>query len=121
MATETIKGFRDISGDEALKREKIRELLVKKFKVYGFVPAETPIIEQEEFVKAEQSQETISDIFRLKDRGQRNLALRFELTFQLKRLAQNKKLPYRRYQIGQVFRDEPVSSNRFREFTQCDV
>lgn len=118
---ETVKGFRDIFGEEALKREKIKELLIQKFKNYGFMPAETPIIEQEEFARAEQSEETISDIFRLKDKGNRALALRYELTFQLKRLAQNKKLPYRRYQIGEVFRDEPISANRFREFTQCDV
>ncbi|MEM4153140.1 MAG: ATP phosphoribosyltransferase regulatory subunit [Candidatus Pacearchaeota archaeon] len=121
MAMETVKGFRDISGEEALKREKIKQIITDKFKTYGFVPAETPIIEFEEFAKAQQSEETISDIFRLKDKGNRALALRYEFTFQLKRLAQNKKLPYRRYQIGQVFRDEPVSSNRFREFTQCDV
>lgn len=118
---ETVKGFRDITNEEALKREKIKELLIQKFRVYGFIPAETPIIEYEEFARANQSEETISDIFRLKDKGQRNLALRYELTFQLKRIAQNKKLPYRRYQIGEVFRDEPISSNRFREFTQCDI
>ena len=118
---ETVKGFRDITNEEALKREKIKELLIQKFCVYGFVPVETPIIEFEEFARANQSEETISDIFKLKDKGQRALALRYELTFQLKRLAQNKKLPYRRYQIGEVFRDEPVSSNRFREFTQCDI
>jgi len=119
--TEEIKGFRDISGEEALKREKIKQLLVKKFKSYGFMPAETPIIEYEEFVRGNQNEEAISDIFKLKDKGNRNLALRYEFTFQLKRLAKNKKLPYRRYQIGEVFRDEPVSSNRFRQFTQCDV
>jgi len=118
---ETVKGFRDITNEEALKREKIKELLIRKFQAYGFVPVETPIIEYEQFAKADQSEETISDIFRLKDKGQRALALRYELTFQLKRLAKNKKLPYRRYQIGEVFRDEPVSSNRFRQFTQCDV
>jgi len=47
--------------------------------------------------------------------------LRYEFTFQLKRIAQNKKLPYKRFQIGPVFRDEPVSGNRLRQFTQCDV
>lgn len=118
---ETVKGFRDITNDEALKREKIKQIIIEKFKNYGFVPAETPIIEYEEFARANQSEETISDIFKLKDKGNRALALRYEFTFQLKRLAQNKKLPYRRYQIGEVFRDEPVSSNRFRQFTQCDV
>jgi len=65
--------------------------------------------------------EVISDIFKLKDKGKRKLALRYEFTFQLKRLMKNQKLPFRRYQIGEVFRDEPVSMNRFRQFTQCDV
>jgi len=118
---ETVKGFRDIVDEEALKREKVRKILVDKFKIYGFIPAETPVIEYEEFARAEQSEEAISDIFKLKDKGNRALALRYEFTFQLKRLAKNKKLPYRRYQIGEVFRDEPVSANRFRQFTQCDI
>lgn len=119
---ETVKGFQDFLGEEALKREKIREILARIFKLYGFEPAETPIIEYEEFVKGENEyDEAVSDIFKLKDKGERALALRYELTFQLKRISQNKKLPYKRYQIGEVFRDEPTSSNRFREFTQCDI
>jgi len=122
MKTETIKGFNDFSGDEARKREEIKKILVETFDRYGFEPAETPIIEYEEFVKGENiNDEAVSDIFKLKDRGKRKLALRYEFTFQLKRLIKNKKLPYKRYQIGEVFRDEPVSSNRFRQFTQCDV
>ena len=121
METGTIKGFRDFSGENALKREKIKEIVIQKFKDYGFIPAETPIIENERFVKQGEEDETISDVFKLKDKGKRNLALRYEFTFQLKRLAKNKKTPFRRYQIGEVFRDEPISSNRFRQFTQCDV
>ena len=120
--TETVKGFRDYSGEEAVKRAEIRKLLVETFERYGFEPAETPIIEYEEFVKKENpDDEVISDVFKLKDKGNRKLALRYEFTFQLKRLIKNKKLPYKRYQIGEVFRDEPVSANRFRQFTQCDV
>lgn len=119
---ENVKGFRDFTGQEALKREFIKQLLIKKFQAYGFLPAETPIIEFEEFVKGQnQNDEAISDIFRLKDKGSRELALRYEFTFQLKRISQNQKLPFKRYQIGEVFRDEPVSSNRFRQFTQCDI
>ncbi len=122
MSNETVKGFSDYSGEEAEKREKIREILVRNFRLYGFEPAETPIIEYEEFVKGENEyDEAVSSIFKLQDRGKRNLALRYELTFQLKRIAKNKKLPYKRYQIGEVFRDEPTSANRFRQFTQCDV
>ncbi len=119
---ETVKGFKDYSGEEARKKAEIRKILVETFERYGFESAETPIIEYEEFVKGENAgDEVISDIFKLKDKGKRKLALRYEFTFQLNRLAKNKKLPYKRYQIGEVFRDEPVSANRFRQFTQCDV
>ena len=120
--SDTVKGSRDYTGIDALKREVIKDILVGNFRLYGFEPAETPIIEFEEFVKSgNESDEAVSDIFKLQDRGKRKLALRYEFTFQLKRISQNKKLPYKRYQIGEIFRDEPVSSNRFRQFTQCDV
>ncbi len=119
---EMVKGFKDYIGEEAIKRKKIKEVLNRYFSVYGFEPVETPLIEYEKFVKGDNSQdEAVSEIFKLKDRGKRKLAMRYEFTFQLKRLAQNKKLPFKRFQIGEVFRDEPVSSNRFRQFTQCDV
>ncbi len=119
---DLVKGFKDFSGEEAEKRAEIKKILINIFEKYGFEPAETPIIEYAEFVRGENvNDEAVSDIFRLKDKGKRNLALRYEFTFQLKRLAKNEKLPYKRYQIGEVFRDEPISSNRFRQFTQCDV
>jgi len=122
MTTQPVRGFRDYDGEEARKRAEIKKILVETFEKYGFEPAETPIIEEEKFVKSNNSQdEVISDIYKLKDKGKRKLALRYEFTFQLKRLMQNKKLPFKRYQIGEVFRDEPVSTNRFRQFTQCDV
>ncbi len=119
---ETVKGFKDFEEEEAEKREKIRSILVSNFEKYGFEPAETPIIEYKEFVKGENSDdEAVSDIFKLNDKGKRELALRYEFTFQLKRLMKGKKLPYKRYSIGPVFRDEPVSGNRLRQFTQCDI
>ena len=122
MNMETVKGFKDYTGEEARKRAEIRKILVDTFERYGFEPAETPIVEYREFVQGENKQdEAVSDIFKLKDKGERDLALRYEFTFQLKRLMQGKKLPYKRYQIGEVFRDEPVTSNRFRQFVQCDV
>jgi len=122
MVTEAVKGFRDIENIQAERKLVIRNIIEEVFRVYGFNPTETPIIEQEEFVKGNNSNdEAVSEIFKLQDRGERKLALRYEFTFQLKRLAQNKKLPYKRYQIGEVFRDEPVTSNRWRQFTQCDA
>ena len=119
---ETIKGFRDYIGEDAKKRSEIKKILVETFEKYGFEPAETPVIEAEEFVRGENTNdEAVSDIYKLEDKGKRKLALRYEFTFQLKRLMRNKKLPFKRYQIGEVFRDEPVSSNRFRQFVQCDI
>jgi len=119
---ETIKGFKDYIGEEAKKRAEIKKILVETFEKYGFEPAETPVIEAEEFARGENTNdEAVSDIYKMEDKGKRKLALRYEFTFQLKRLMQNKKLPYKRYQIGEVFRDEPVSSNRFRQFVQSDV
>ena len=119
---ETVKGFKDFTGEDAVKRASIKKILVEIFEKYGFEPAEAPTIEFEEFVRGNNTDdEAVSDIFKLEDKGKRKLALRYELTFQLKRLMKNKKLPYRRYQIGEVFRDEPVSSNRLRQFTSCDA
>jgi histidyl-tRNA synthetase len=122
MTIETVKGFRDIEGREAERRIQIRNIIEDVFKKYNFIPAETPLIENEEFVKGQNANdEAVSEVFKLKDRGERALALRYEFTFQLKRLALNKKLPYKRYQIGYVFRDEPTGGNRWKQFTQCDV
>lgn len=119
---DLVKGFKDYSGEEAIKRAKIKRIVEDLFTVYGFEPSETPVIEYEEFVKGDDAQDdAVSDIFKLRDRGKRKLALRYEFTFQLKRLMQNKKLPYKRYQIGPIFRDEPVTGNRTRQFIQCDI
>ncbi len=120
--TDTIKGFRDYQGKEAEKQEVIKEIIKSVFQRYGFQPAQTPIIEDRKFVQGDNTNdEAVSDIFKLEDKGKRKLALRYEFTFQLKRLMQNQKTPYKRFQIGPVFRDEPISGNRVRQFTQCDV
>jgi len=120
--SETVKGFNDYTGKEARKRDKIIQIIRNIFEIYGFEPAETPVVEYEEFAKGENiADQAVRDIFKLQDRGERKLALRYEFTFQLKRISQNKKLPYRRYQIGAVFRDEPVREGRARQFIQCDA
>lgn len=121
---KTVKGFKDFTGKDAETIERIRKILVEVFERYGFEPVKTPVIEEEKFVLGEgenTDDEAVSDTFKLKDRGKRKLALRYEFTFQLKRLMKNQKLPWKRYQIGPVFRDEPVSKNRLRQFTQADV
>ena len=122
MNINPVKGFNDFLGEEAQKREKITEVIKKHFALHGFEPAQTPIIEREEFVVGENSSDdAVRDIYRLKDRGNRKLALRYEFTFQLKRIARNQKLPFKRYQIGPVFRDEPIKKGRTRQFIQCDA
>ena len=116
-----VKGFNEFVGAEAIKRAKIRKVILKNFELYGFEPTESPTVEFEEFVGKDANEDTISEIFRLSDRGERKLALKYESTFQLKRIAKNQKLPFKRYVMAQVFRDEPTGSNRFREFSQCDA
>lgn len=122
MKTETVKGFNDYVGKDAEKRAFILEVIRTVFERYGFNPAETPIIEYEEFVKGNNpNDEAVRDVFKLEDRGGRKLALRYEFTFQLKRLMKNQKLPFKRYQIGYNFRDEPIRQGRTRQFIQCDA
>lgn len=121
----TVKGFQDYLPPESLKRSAVKKLIEKYFQSYGFVPIETPIIEFDALMANEnENDEAVSDGFKLKDRGDRNLGLRYEFTFQLQRIFKENpsiKLPFKRYQIGEVFRDEPISSSRFRQFTQCDA
>jgi histidyl-tRNA synthetase len=120
--TTKVKGFEDFLGEDAKKRERMMDVIRNQFKLFGFEPAETPIIESEEFVRGDNEKDSaVRDIFKLQDRGERKLALRFEFTFQLKRIAKNQKLPYKRYQIGYNFRDEPIREGRLRQFIQCDA
>ncbi|MCW8965719.1 MAG: histidine--tRNA ligase [Candidatus Pacearchaeota archaeon] len=122
MKTDLVKGFVDYTGKDAEKRAIIIEVIRQTYERYGFAPAETPVIEYEEFAKGDnKDDEAIRDIFKLTDRGKRKLALRYEFTFQLKRIAKNKKLPFKRYQIGYNFRDEPIRVGRTRQFIQCDA
>jgi histidyl-tRNA synthetase len=124
---EPVKGFQDFLPPESLKRRAVKEIIEKNFKLYGFLPIETPTVEFDETMRSDtigEQDEAVSDRFRLQDRGGRNLGLRYEFTFQLARLFKkntNIKLPLRRYQIGNNFRDEPIGPGRFREFVQCDA
>jgi histidyl-tRNA synthetase len=122
VKTNNVKGFVDFTGPAAAKRVKVKKILQDEFELFGFGPTETPIIEAEEFVVGKNSvDEAVRDVYRLEDRGKRKLALRYEFTFQLARLARNQKLPFKRYQIGPNFRDEPIRKGRSRQFVQADV
>ena len=127
IEVDTVKGFQDFLPPESLKRDAVRKVIEKNFKLHGFVPIETPVIEFDELMKPDSTSaedEAVSDRFKLNDRAGRNLGLRYEFTFQLARIFKqnlNIKLPFRRYQIGEVFRDEPTGTGRFKQFTQCDA
>jgi len=125
MKIELVKGFRDIFPPASLKKEKMIDILKQKFKEYGFLPLETPIVEYDDLLRGEnESDEAISDRFRLTDRGKRKLGLRYEHTISLPRVIKenpNLKMPFKRYAVGEIFRDEALKPGRFREFPQCDV
>lgn len=122
---DTIKGFGDYLPPDSLKRAKMKQIIEKNFRLFGFLPIETPLLEYDELMKSGNDEdEAVSDRYKLVDKGGRNLGLRYEFTFQLARILKqnpNLKLPFRRYQIGENFRDEPIRSGRTRQFTQCDV
>lgn len=120
------KGTKDYPPEEQLLRDNILAVITKYLKLYGFSPLDTPILERYETLSSKFAggEEIIKEIFKLKDQGNRELALRYDLTIPLARyISQNPniKLPFKRYQIGKVFRDGPVSSNRIREFLQIDA
>jgi histidyl-tRNA synthetase len=126
---DTVKGFKDSLPPQSQLREKIKKAFQKNAQKAGFQPLETPIIEYEEVVKgdslpSEGEDEAVRDRFKLEDRAGRNLSLRYEFTFQLARIFKqnpNLKLPFKRFQIGPVFRDEPIKQGRTRQFVQCDI
>ncbi|HZQ29534.1 MAG TPA: histidine--tRNA ligase [Patescibacteria group bacterium] len=123
-APPTPKGFRDILPEQAKKRREVINTIVNVLEESGFSPMETPTIEFAETLKGKYGEEE-KLIYEFTDRGDRNLALRYDLTVPLARfVASNLSLiergPFRRYQVGQVFRGEKPQKGRFREFTQLD-
>ena len=117
----TPKGFRDILPNLAQKRRKTINPIVSILEKYGFVPIETPTAEFSETLTGKYGEEERL-IYKFTDRGGRNLALRYDLTVPLARYVatHNPPLPFRRYQVGQVFRGENPQKGRWREFTQLD-
>mgnify|MGYP003351975016 CR=1 FL=1 len=98
------------------------------FRSYGYSPLETPSIERLDTLTAKfgagQESDVSKEIFRLSDQGNRDLGLRFDLTVPFSRFVAinpTLKMPFKRYEIGRVFRDGPIKLGRYREFWQCDV
>lgn len=120
-APPTPKGFRDLKPEMAKARREAINKIVSVLEDSGFVPIETPTLEFADTLKGKYGEEE-KLIYEFTDRGGRKLALRYDLTVPLARYVAtyNPPLPFRRYQIGQVFRGENPQKGRFREFTQVD-
>ena len=120
-APPTPKGFRDIAPELAGRRRNAISKIVTVLEEFEFVPIETPTLEFADTLKGKYGEEE-KLIYEFEDRGGRKLALRYDLTVPLARYVAtyNPALPFRRYQIGQVFRGENPQKGRFREFTQVD-
>ena len=126
MTLQLPKGTRDLKPEEAIARNKIVGTLKETFELYGYNPLETPILEKYELLASKYAggAEILKETFKLKDQGDRELGLRYDLTVPMCRfiaMNPNLKMPFKRYAIGDVFRDGPVESARYRQFTQCDV
>ncbi len=109
---------------EQLIFNKFLDIIRETYEEFGFVPLDTPVIELSEVLLAKIGEDTKKEIYRF-DRGDDDLSLRFDLTVPLARFVamngQNLTFPFRRYQIGKVFRGERPQKGRFREFYQCDI
>ena len=127
MIIQNVKGGYDFLPKEQRIRNYINGILRNTFEEYGYLPIETPILCYFDMLagKYDESNDILKEIYKLKDQGDRNLGLRYDLTVPFaKFIALNKnelKLPFKRYEINKVFRDGPVKVGRDREFTQCDV
>ncbi len=125
MDFELLKGTKDFEPKEQIRINFILDIIRNNFELYGFRPFDTPIIEFMKTLtfKYEEDAEIVEEIFKIVDRGNRDLGLRYDLTTPLSRFIASKKqlkLPFKRYQIGKVFRDGPIKKGRLREFIQCD-
>ena len=128
MVVQLAKGVKDYDFREMIKRQDLIEKLKCVFERFGFSPFETPIIERFDVLSSKfgagADSDAMLETFKLSDQGGRELGLRFELTLSMCRyIAMNPttKLPFKRYEIGRVYRDGPIKLGRMREFTQCDV
>ena len=126
MTLQRAKGTRDFLPEQKIVRQYIIDTLREVFELYGYSPLETPVLERYETLSSKYAggSEILKEVFKLRDQGNRELALRYDLTVPFSRvIAMNPqlKMPFKRYQTGPVFRDGPISTGRVREFWQCDV
>lgn len=124
VTPRTLSGFMELLPQEQLKFDKIVRTLQDVYGSYGFLPLDTPILESAEVLLAKGGGETEKQIYRF-EKGDTDLAMRFDLTVPLaKYVAKNYSsltFPFKRYQIGKVYRGERAQKGRFREFYQADI
>jgi histidyl-tRNA synthetase len=118
------KGFRDFLPQQMILRREIMRTMSAIFEQYGFVPLDTPCLEYARTLEGKYGEEGDKLIYRFEDRGGRAVALRYDLTIPLARVAamhQQIPKPFKRYQIAPVWRADKPQKGRFREFYQCDI
>lgn len=120
----TLKGFRDFLPELMIPKEHLLEKARGVFRSYGFAPIDTPALEYAEILLGKGGAESDKQLYRFTDHGDRDVALRFDLTVPFARFAAQHigKLgtPFKRYHMGPVWRGENTQHGRFREFWQCD-
>ena len=124
MKPKTLPGFMELMPNEQVLFNKIKETIAKSYEQYGFLPLNTPIIEDAKVLLAKAGGETEKQIYRF-EKGENDLALRFDLTVPLAKYVteyyDKLSFPFKRYQIGKVYRGEKPQRGRYREFYQCDI
>ena len=124
IAPRTLSGFMELLPAEQMKLERMMEVLRQSYSLYGFSPLDTPVIESAQVLLAKGGGDTEKQIYRFQ-KGDSDLALRFDLTVPLAKYVAahyaNLSFPFRRYQIGKVYRGERAQRGRFREFYQADI
>ncbi|MDW7676710.1 MAG: ATP phosphoribosyltransferase regulatory subunit, partial [Bacillota bacterium] len=120
----TLPGFMELLPQEQILFNRMMDTIRRVYERYGYVPLDTPIIEKSEVLLAKGGGETEKQVYRFM-KGDSDLSMRFDLTVPLARfVAQHMNeliFPFRRYQIGKVYRGEKNQKGRFREFYQCDI
>lgn len=121
---KTLPGFMELMPQDQILFEKMKKTIEEVYASYGFYPLDTPIIELSSVLLAKAGGETEKQIYRF-NKGDNDLSLRFDLTVPLAKYVASRSneliFPFKRYQIGKVYRGERPQKGRFREFYQCDI
>ena len=121
---KTLPGFMELMPQDQILFDKMKNTIESVYSSYGFYPLDTPIIELSNVLLAKAGGETEKQIYRF-NKGDNDLSLRFDLTVPLAKYVANRSneliFPFKRYQIGKVYRGERPQKGRFREFYQCDI